>query len=190
MDDVTRHRSWPARRGSTDCSRCRWPAVRFRSPHPVRARRQDKLSFIPSIWNRDRSCASCRRCWGRRERSSWLSSRRSTSRWCRTHLSPRFGAAISRDHGPHLRFGGLRSDAGHHGRNECPAQMAARQRRRGCDQEQVDQDTDRGHARSPETRSKAASDAMAQFMRDAAGGAVKDGLQRGLDKLLAPINPK
>ncbi len=34
------------------------------------------------------------------------------------------------------------------------------------------------------------NDALAQFMRDAAGGALRDGLQRGLDKLLAPINPK
>ena len=42
----------------------------------------------------------------------------------------------------------------------------------------------------PKLDQKALSDAMAQFMRDAANGAVRDGLQRGLDKLLAPINPK
>jgi translocation and assembly module TamB len=42
----------------------------------------------------------------------------------------------------------------------------------------------------PQLDKQAISDAMAQFVRDAANGAVRDGLQRGLDKLLAPINPK
>ncbi|HEY4309833.1 MAG TPA: hypothetical protein VGN12_10315 [Pirellulales bacterium] len=42
----------------------------------------------------------------------------------------------------------------------------------------------------PELDHKALNDALAQFMRDAAGGAVRDGLQKQLDRLLAPIAPK
>jgi hypothetical protein len=42
----------------------------------------------------------------------------------------------------------------------------------------------------PQLDHKALNDALAQFMRDAAGGAVRDGLQKQLDRLLAPIAPK